>query len=41
MKTNDFSRIAIAKETGKENTVWKQIATLAGSRRKLLIGKIG
>ena len=37
--TEDPSRIEIVKRMKLQNTVWKQITTLAGIRKKLLIGK--
>ena len=41
MNTKDLSGIAIVKRMRLRNTVSKQITTLAGIRRKLLIGKVG
>ena len=39
MKTRDLSGIAIVKRMKLRNIVGKQVTTLAGIRRKLLIGK--
>ena len=41
MNTKDLSGIAIVIRTKLQNTVGKQIITLAEIRRKLLIGKTG
>ena len=41
MKTRDLSVITIVKRMKLRNTVGKYITTLAGIRRKLLIGKVG
>ena len=41
MNTKDLSGIAIVKRMRLRNTISKQITTLAGIRRKLLIGKVG
>ena len=41
MNTKDLSEIAIVKRVKLQNTVGKQITTLAGIRRKLLMEKAG
>ena len=41
MNTKDLSGIAIVIRVKLQNTVGKQITTLGGIRRKLLIGKAG
>ena len=41
MNTKDLSGIAIVKRMKLQNTGRKQITTLSGIRRKLLIGKAG
>ena len=41
MNTKDLSGIAIVIGMKLQNTVGKQITTLAGIKRKLLIGKAG
>ena len=41
MNTKDLSKIAIVKRIKLQNSFGKQIITLAGIRRKLLIGKAG
>ena len=41
MNAKDRLGIAIAKRMKLQNTVGKQITTLGGIRRKLLIGKAG
>ena len=41
MNTKDLSRIAIVIRIKLLNTVGKQITTLSGTRRKLLIGAAG
>ena len=41
MSTNDLPGIAIAKKMKLRKTDGKQIKTLAGIRKKLLIGKAG
>ena len=39
--TKDLSGVAIMKRINLQNTVGKQITTLAGTRRKLFTGKAG
>ena len=39
--TKDLSGVAIMKRINLQNTFWKQITTLAGTRRKLFTGKAG
>ena len=41
MNTEDILGIAIVIRMELQNTVMKQITTLAGIRRKLLVGKAG
>ena len=41
MNTKDLSRIAVVKRIKLHHIVGKQMTTVAGTRRKLLIGKAG
>ena len=41
MNTKDLLGIATVKRTELLNTTGKQITTLAGNKRKLLVGKAG
>ena len=41
MDTKDLSGVTIVIRMKSQNTVWKQITTFSGIRRKSLIGKSG